>query len=176
MCCTVKGLHILLLGPNRWPRDTEDPGAGLAIRRRIIRENRDLDVKWSLLEDDRSSRDITTKFLSFLNDPVTSHVFLLWPRDAKMVGTQDELIMWQVFSHLGAKAPELYLFHQDGVLSVEQRKADRRIIMQDPQGKSPYLYDLLARGVYQRQWEDLRDLENQVRDVLEAHLGAIKRK
>lgn len=175
MCCTGRPLRILLLGPNRWPRQTSDPEAGLNIRRSMVRENIDLEVEWVLMEDDSSPGDPTKKFLSLATDPKTTHVFLVWPRDAKMVGTQDELVMWQAIKELKKHAPVCYLFHQAGVLSVNRRREEMEIFMDDPQGKSPYLYDLLAKGVFEQEWVDLDDLKWRIRQVLLADLRVATR-
>lgn len=98
--------RILLLGPNRWPRGTEDPLAGLQIRRSLIADNVDLDVTFVLVEDEPPMQDLTAKLVALLTDPQLTHVFLLWPKDAKMAGTQDELIVWQVVGGSNDEPPE----------------------------------------------------------------------
>jgi hypothetical protein len=80
-------VRILLLGPDRWPAATQDPHAGLKIRREIVKESSDLDAEWILMEDDPTPGDATQKFLALAVHPSTTHVFLIWPRNAKMVGT-----------------------------------------------------------------------------------------
>lgn len=168
--------RILLLGPNRWPANTTDPEAGLRLRREIIADNTDLAAEWVLMEDDPTPGDPTTKFLALATDPATTHVFLLWPRDAKMVGTEDELVLWQAIAELKGEAPEFYLFHQAGVLRIERRDGEQQVLMDDSQGKSPYLYNILARGVYEQEWTDLPDLKNQIQEVLRGDLGVPTRK
>lgn len=163
--------QILLLGPNRWPANTTDPEAGLQLRREIVAENAELAADWVIMEDDPTPGDATTKFLALATDPTTTHVFLLWPRDAKMVGTEDELVLWQAIADLKGEPPECYLFHQTGVLRIERRGGEQQVIMEDSQGKSPYLYDILARGVYEQEWIDLPDLKNQIHEVLRSDLG-----
>ena len=164
-------VRILLLGPNRWPSDAADPLAGLKVRRSLIDGTSDLDAEWLLLEDSAATGDLTRRFLALAKDPATSHLFILWPRDAKMAGTEDELILWQALSELHGDPPECYLFHQEGVFRVEARRGDHQLIADDPQGKSPYLYGILARGVYEQEWVDLSDLQRQIRQVLIAELG-----
>lgn len=56
--------RILLLGPNRWPRGTKDPGAGLRLRRSLAAQNQDLDVSWIIMEDDPAPGDPVQKFLA----------------------------------------------------------------------------------------------------------------
>lgn len=43
--------------------------------------------------------------------------------------------------------------------------------MADPQGKSPYLQNILRRGVYEQEWTDVPDLKRQVRAVLRSDVG-----
>lgn len=164
-------VRVLLLGPNKWPTDTTDAKAGLKLRRDIVAENDDLDAEWIIMEDDTTPGDATKKFLDLATDPATTHVFLIWPRDAKMVGTEDELILWQSIRELKGDAPECYLFHQTGVLRIERQEQEQRVIMEDSQGKSPYLYSILERGVYEQEWLDLGDLKDQIRQVLTGDLG-----
>ena len=164
-------VRILLLGPNRWPKDTKDPEAGLKLRRRIVTDHADLDATWIIMEDELARGDPTDKFVALATDPSTTHVFLLWPRDARMVGTQDELILWQSIATLTGTAPECYLFHQTGVLHIETKGVDKQVVIDDEQGQSPYLYDILARGVFEQEWVDQNDLFVQIREVLVAHLG-----
>lgn len=164
-------MRVLLLGPNRWPTDTSDSEAGLQVRRTIVADNDDLNVGWILMEDDTTPGDATKKFLALATNPTTTHVFLIWPRDAKMVGTEDELILWQSIRELKGTAPECYLFHQTGVLRIARHEHEQHVIMEDSQGKSPYLYSILERGVYEQEWLDLDDLKHQIRDVLIGDLG-----
>lgn len=168
-------MRILLLGPNRWPTDTSDREAGLQIRRTIVADSDELDVDWIIMEDDATPGDATKKFLALATDPTTTHVFLIWPRDAKMVGTEDELILWQSIRELKGTAPECYLFHQTGVLRIERRDHEQQVVMEDSQGKSPYLYGILERGVYEQEWLDVDDLKDQIREVLTGDLGAIRK-
>lgn len=170
-------VRVLLLGPNRWPTDTTDPEAGLRIRREIVADNDDLDAAWTVMEDDPTPGDAITKFLTLATDPATTHVFLIWPRDAKMVGTQDELVLWQAITDIKGAAPECYLFHQAGVLRVERQEQEQQVMMEDSQGKSPYLYGILQRGVFEQEGIDLPDLKFQIREVLTGDLGvATKRR
>jgi hypothetical protein len=167
---------VLLLGPNKWPAKTRDPLAGLNLRRSIVAENQDLDVQWIIMEDDATPGDATKKFIQLATAPSTTHVFLIWPRDAKMVGTEDELILWQSIQELTGKAPECYLFHQTGVLRVEHHEGEQHVLMDDTQGKSPYLYAILQRGVYEQEWLDDGDLRQQIREVLTSDLGVRRAK
>jgi hypothetical protein len=164
-------VRILLLGPDRWPAATQDPHAGLKIRREIVKESSDLDAEWILMEDDPTPGDATQKFLALAVHPSTTHVFLIWPRNAKMVGTEDELVLWQAISLLTGKAPECYLFHQRGVLRIDRRGGEDEVVMDDDQGKSPYLYGILRRGVFEQEWVDLADLKHQIQEVLRGDLG-----
>jgi hypothetical protein len=163
---------ILLLDPNRWPSQTADPAAGLRIRRSIVAANPDLSAAWVLMEDDHTPGDNIQKFLSLASK--SSHVFLIWPVDCKMVGTQDELILWQAIKELREAAPECYLFHQVGVLEV-RTDTEQCVQMKDHQGKSPYLFDILKRGVFLPEWQDLPDLHRQVRAVLVSDVGVGRR-
>jgi hypothetical protein len=43
--------------------------------------------------------------------------------------------------------------------------------MDDDQGKSPYLYGILRRGVFEQEWVDLADLKHQIQEVLRGDLG-----
>lgn len=134
-------------------------------------ENSDLDVEWVIMEDNPTPGDTVRKFMKLATVPVTTHVFLIWPRDAKMVGTQDELVLWQAISDLKGEAPECYLFHQTGVLRIVREGKEQRVMMEDDQGKSPYLYGILERGVFEQEWIDLADLKYQIREVLNGDLG-----
>ncbi|MHB8632908.1 MAG: hypothetical protein ACYDBQ_02910 [Thermoplasmatota archaeon] len=44
------------------------------------------------MEDDRTPGDHVAKFIALATEPTMSHVFLIWPRDCKMAGTEDELV------------------------------------------------------------------------------------
>lgn len=48
-----------------------------------------------------------------------------------MVGTEDELVLWQAIRELQGAAPECYLFHQRGVLKI-RNKAEQEVLMNDP--------------------------------------------
>lgn len=165
---------ILLLGPNRWPSKTTTRAAGLQIRRSILTANQDLEAVWILMEDDDTPGDNVQKFLALASRPPTTHIFLLWPLDCKMVGTEDELILWQSIKELQGAAPECYLFHQAGVLEI-RNDIEHAVEMKDPQGKSPYLLDILKRGVFVQEWQDLPDLYRQIRAVLVSNLGVRRR-
>lgn len=141
------------------------------MRRALVNDASDLDASWIVMEDDETPGDNTTKFLALATHPATTHVFLIWPRDCKMVGTEDELVMWQAIRELRGRAPECYVFHQSGVLEVANRNGERQVMMKDPQGKSPYLLDILRRGVFEQEWTDEADLRRQIRMVLKADLG-----
>lgn len=123
------------------------------------------------MEDDPAPGDAPRKFQSSATDASTTHVFLIWPRDCQMAGTHDELVMWQTIQELTGTAPECYLFHQTGVLRVEQRGDEQEVLVLEEQGKSPYLRSILERGVYEQEWTELEDLRRQVREVLTADLG-----
>jgi hypothetical protein len=163
-------VQVLFLGPNRWPKTEKDPQNGLKIRESIVHENCDLDAQWLLLENEPADTDLVAKFLSTAQNRAT-HIFLIWPQNAKMAGTQDELILWQAITRLKGKAPECYLFHETGTITFDFTDEETKVLMNDPQGKSPYLYDILAHGVFLQQWVNIHDLRHQIREVLIATWG-----
>lgn len=130
-------MRILLLGPNRWPTDTSDRDAGLQIRRTIVADNDELDVEWIIMEDDTTPGDATKKFLALATDPATTHIFLIWPRDAKMVGTEDELILWQSIRELKGTAPECYLFHRRACCASNAANASSRSSWRTVKARAP---------------------------------------
>jgi len=164
-------VRVFLLGPNRWPSTTTDPEAGLKIRRSLIQDNEDLDAEWVLMEDSKRPGTMTAKFLAIVKDPATTHVFFLWPRDCKMAGPEDELALWQALKELTGVAPELYLFHQAGVLEVNPVRGEHEVAILDSQGRSPYLRELLQYGVFLQEWMDLEDLRREIRNVLRSDVG-----
>lgn len=60
--------------------------------------------------------------------------------------------MWQTIKELTGQAPECYLFHRAGVLDIKVVEGEQDVAMRDPQGKSPYLKNILAKGVYEQEW------------------------
>lgn len=160
---------ILLLGPNRWPSNTTDKEAGLKVREEIVAENGG--VEWLLMERQPGQGDVG-KFLALAKR--STHVFLIWPQDSKMVGTEDELILWMALKELQG-GPELTLFHQRGVMATrvegDGEDADEVLHIQDPQGRSPYLQNLLEFEPFLVEWSDVDNLKHQVQETLSAQLG-----
>ena len=184
--------RILLLGPNRWPaseprsqlRETAalHQNEGLATRRQVAAQNSDV-ATWVIMEDepgdDNEASRLVDKFLRLAQS--CTPVFLLWPRGAKMAGTADEIVMWQALQTLKAWAPELYVFHQEGVLEervvqgdvvvdlVEDEPGEVRVL--DPHQRSPYLLGIQGRGAYLQPWTHLVSLFHELREVLVSDLG-----
>ncbi len=123
------------------------------------------------MEEDTTAGDPVKKFIALATHADTTHIFLIWLRDCKMVGTEDEFVLWQAIQELTGRAPECYLFHQTGVLSIKLVDGEHDVAMVDPQGKSPYLQKVLSRGVYEQEWIDADDLRRQIREVLKGDLG-----
>lgn len=167
---------VFLLGPNRWPSNTADKEAGLKIRRDVVAENADCDVNWIIMEDDKGGPKGEAEHAKFLRlAKASTHVFVIWPEDAKMAGTLDEIVLIMALEELTKNAPEITLFHQRGVLEtrVEGQGEDAHHVLHsnDVQGRSPYLRRLVDLEPFLVEWSDADHLKHQVRETLLAGVG-----